>query len=155
MITRGYSYASIVGVALLVSLTACSPSGATPEPTSMASPVSPELATPPTKTPSPENKAIQAEAETIFNTLPAGAWVYTYTDQGSSALMDNILIIEDLRIWTLTLEVAGWQFTPGEDNANSFIGSLTKEGKIINVLSAINPETNTPTTAVFYYSDVA
>ena len=123
---------------------------------------SPEAAPTNSQTPTPKASPVKGNAETIkvagealFKSLPSGQWRYSYTAEGASATMDNVLNIESIKTWAKSLEASGWKFTTTQDKKESFIGYLTKNDKIVTVLAATNPSTAVSTTAVFYYSDAA
>lgn len=157
MTLKSRLFAGAIGVALLASLTACGASGAAPSPTPGPAPTSNTTPTP-SATPAPtkdDSVAIKAAGEELFSSLPEAPWKYSYTAQGASATLDNVLNIGGLKAWAHTLEAKGWKYTPTQDDAKTLVGYLTKDDKVISVLAATNPTTAVATTAVFYYSDAA
>lgn len=156
MTLRSQLSAGVLCATLIFALAGCS-SDVEPNPTNGSTPTTTESATPaPEGTATPEEVAdVKADAETLFETLPKADWVFNYGDDGSSAIRENALDVAGLKAWISTLEADGWTFTATEDSEESLIGYLLKDDRVLSVIASTNPENNVPTTAIFYYSDLA
>ena len=154
MTLRSHLGAGVVCATLVLVLAGCS-SDAAPAPSSSSSAT--DSATPnPAETATPKEIAeLQAEAKVLFGTLPAADWIFNYGDEGSSAIRENSLDVAGLKTWITTLEADGWAFTPSEDAEDSLVGYLLKDDRVISLIASTNPDNNVPTTAIFYYSDLA
>lgn len=139
---------------LVIGLAACSSSNASPSPTPGNSP---ELSSSPTATASPstteQDDKLNAESKAFFATLPeASTWSTSYTAKGSSATKSELRISE-LKSWAQSKQQDGWTLKFTTDKADQIVGYLSKDNRIVSFLSATNPDTNKPTTAVFFYPD--
>lgn len=148
---------ALASVVLIACLTGCSNTDdATPTPTPGQAPTAEAPSTPtpaPTESTKPDQQKLADEAKLIFEKLPSSDWVITNTDKGSSAVRENSLDISSLQTFVKQMQTEGWSFTETDKNDETFIGYLSKDDRIITVFAAVNPETDEPTTAVFYYSD--
>jgi hypothetical protein len=152
MTVRSKLSTGIICAALVLTVAGCSSTEAAPASSPTATPSassSPEPSTAPTAA------ALQEDAKVVFSTLPEANWVKTYADTGSSAIRENELDVAGLKAWISSLAGDGWKFTSSEDSAESLVGYLLKDDRVLTVISSTNPDNGAPTTAVFYYSDSA
>jgi len=145
---------SVVAASLAVGLAACSSPNVNPSPTPGDSPKSSSVPTA-TGSPSatPQDEKLNAEAKAFFATLPdAATWSTSYTEKGASATKDE-LGISKLKPWVESKQKDGWTLKFTTDKPEAIVGYLSKDNRIVSFLSATNPDTNKPTTAVFFYPD--
>lgn len=145
---------SIVAASLAVGLAACSSSNASPSPTPGDSPKvssSPKATASPSAT--PQDEKLTSEAKGFFATLPdASTWNTSYTAKGASATKSE-LGTSELKAWVESKQQDGWTLKFTTDKPDSIVGYLSKNNRIVSFLSAKNPDTGKPTTAVFFYPD--
>jgi hypothetical protein len=145
---------SVVAASLALALTACSSPNADPSPTPGDSPKSSSTAeATPTPSAIPQDDKLAAEAKAFFATLPdASTWSTSYTAKGASATK-NELGVDGLKTWVESKQQEGWTLKFTTDKPATLVGYLSKNNRIVSFLSATNPDTNKPTTAVFFYPD--
>lgn len=144
----------VVAASLALGLTACSTADAKPSPTPGHSPnTSSSAKATPSASATPEDSKLNEEAKTFFATLPdAATWTTSYTPKGSSATK-NELGVTELKAWVVSKQQDGWTLKFTTDKSDTLVGYLSKDNRIVSFLSATNPDTNKPTTAVFFYPD--